>query len=300
MKFTPEVIAALETLRKNAENDFELHRLEVLENDLISPPVVEQVDETHQMFKGVKFCLNTSGHYTKSWSAVHQAVWRYYFGEIPEGYEIHHRDGDKSNNDIYNLQMLTKAEHRKVHFAKPHLRENFKKAFKCDYCHKEFSAIDCGTNRFCSPECKSAFFYRYKKNQVERTCAYCGKIFTTSKYNNTKCCSASCARKLAVQQNLEEVPCPVCGENFFREKNSNKIYCSKKCYEKVNRQKRFEKRICAYCGKTFETWKYSKTQCCSKSCGAKWSLSKKKNYHKLKSRETVVTFLFLKTVFLFL
>jgi len=34
MKFTPEVIAALQVLRDNATNDFERHRLDVLERDL--------------------------------------------------------------------------------------------------------------------------------------------------------------------------------------------------------------------------------------------------------------------------
>ena len=30
------------------------------------------------------------------------AYWKYY-GYIPEGFEIHHKDGNKHNNDISNL-----------------------------------------------------------------------------------------------------------------------------------------------------------------------------------------------------
>lgn len=48
MKFTPEVQAALAVLRANAENDFEHHRLDVLERDLTAPPVVEVIDDKHQ------------------------------------------------------------------------------------------------------------------------------------------------------------------------------------------------------------------------------------------------------------
>ena len=63
MKFTPEVLAALATLRANVENDFERHRIDVLERDLTAPPVVEQVDENHQRVNGITFYRNKSGHY---------------------------------------------------------------------------------------------------------------------------------------------------------------------------------------------------------------------------------------------
>lgn len=34
---------------------------------------------------------------------------------IQTGYCIHHRDGDSWNNDIDNLQLMTQAEHNKLH-----------------------------------------------------------------------------------------------------------------------------------------------------------------------------------------
>lgn len=33
-------------------------------------------------------------------------------------YEVHHKDGDKDNNDISNLQIVTKEEHRYIHDQK--------------------------------------------------------------------------------------------------------------------------------------------------------------------------------------
>ena len=42
-----------------------------------------------------------------------------YFGiKIPKGYVIHHIDGDRSNNDIYNLLLLPQKLHSKYHFYK--------------------------------------------------------------------------------------------------------------------------------------------------------------------------------------
>jgi hypothetical protein len=37
--------------------------------------------------------------------------------EIPEGYVIHHKDFNHDNNNPENLEMLTRAEHNKIHRA---------------------------------------------------------------------------------------------------------------------------------------------------------------------------------------
>lgn len=45
----------------------------------------------------------------------HQFVWISNNGDIPEGYHIHHIDGDKLNNDISNLVCIAPGEHSKIH-----------------------------------------------------------------------------------------------------------------------------------------------------------------------------------------
>ena len=45
----------------------------------------------------------------------HRLIWIKYNGEIPKRFIIHHIDGDKLNNDIHNLQLLTNSEHIKIH-----------------------------------------------------------------------------------------------------------------------------------------------------------------------------------------
>lgn len=117
MKFTSEVIAALQVLRDNAENDFERHRLDVLERDLTAPPQVEQIDDLHQKFDGVVYTKVKDGHYFANRS-VHRDIWQYYHGEIPQKCAVHHIDFDKANNQIENLQCLTPTEHRKAHAPK--------------------------------------------------------------------------------------------------------------------------------------------------------------------------------------
>lgn len=36
------------------------------------------------------------------------------FGAIPHGYVLHHKDGNKQNNDLKNLQLLNKKDHDKL------------------------------------------------------------------------------------------------------------------------------------------------------------------------------------------
>ena len=66
-------------------------------------PRVEVVDKTHQKFNGVVYCMSNAprmeGRYFKLLS-LHRMVWTCYNGEIPDGYDIHHIDFDKNNNDI--------------------------------------------------------------------------------------------------------------------------------------------------------------------------------------------------------
>lgn len=47
--------------------------------------------------------------------ALHQEIWKQANGPIPEGYEVHHKDGDPLNNVLLNLELLTRAQHARVH-----------------------------------------------------------------------------------------------------------------------------------------------------------------------------------------
>lgn len=46
----------------------------------------------------------------------HRVVWKQHHGEIPKGANIHHINGDKTDNHIENLQMFSSySEHMKQH-----------------------------------------------------------------------------------------------------------------------------------------------------------------------------------------
>lgn len=52
--------------------------------------------------------INTSGKHTTA--PIHRILYEYYIGVIPEGYDIDHINGDSLDNDITNLQILTRKE----------------------------------------------------------------------------------------------------------------------------------------------------------------------------------------------
>ena len=65
----------------------------------------------------------------KSTISVHKAVMRAFVGECPDGYEIHHKDGNKQNNVLSNLEYITPKEHNKITLSRnPHMLDGMHSA----------------------------------------------------------------------------------------------------------------------------------------------------------------------------
>ena len=66
------------------------------------------------IYLGIKYTLRSNGYYacTKGEREfLHRAVWEHNVGKINKGWDIHHIDGDKTNNAIENLELYTKSKH---------------------------------------------------------------------------------------------------------------------------------------------------------------------------------------------
>jgi len=71
-----------------------------------------------QEFDGKKFTLRNTGYFgstTNERTLLHRYKWEYYNGKIPKGWDIHHKDENKWNNEISNFECLPKADHARIY-----------------------------------------------------------------------------------------------------------------------------------------------------------------------------------------
>lgn len=129
--------------------------------------------------------------YRSRYAYEHHIVWWKHSGAlVPQGYEIHHINGDHRDNTIKNLKLVSASEHREIHGK---LRSQ--KALiirKCAGCSKEFkikgsflrTRLKTSKRIFCKRSC-------YAKPPITLTCAYCGISFKRNspiKRKNYFCC----------------------------------------------------------------------------------------------------------------
>jgi len=72
--------------------------------------------QPHQYFDGHKFSLRNHGYYEKTTGKrelMHRYVWEKYNGLILENHDIHHKNHDRGDNRIENLEMICHKEHAK-------------------------------------------------------------------------------------------------------------------------------------------------------------------------------------------
>lgn len=192
-----------------------------------------------QEFNRVKYYKKREGYYQANFRLsrrvryMHRDVWEFHHGAILDGFEIHHRDHDKSNNAISNLELVDGAEHASYHgkwrakenpaLAKAHMallrplaakwhkskegrawhsehgkrtwngRES--KKYECIKCGKQYEAL-AGTRKkgYCSAACQSASRRASGVDDEQRKCEICHSPFSINKYAKTKTCSKGCWR----------------------------------------------------------------------------------------------------------
>lgn len=88
-----------------------------------------------QIIDGFNFRLYPSEKYFKGWCVVngikkkttaHRYVWEKQNGKIEKGFHVHHKDEDKSNNSIDNLEVISPKVHAKIHFTEERKQKTIK------------------------------------------------------------------------------------------------------------------------------------------------------------------------------
>lgn len=156
---------------------------------------VQVISDTIQKFNGVSY-YKCGFYFQRKGVRLHRTVWEYHHGPIPKGYDIHHIDENRYNNQIENLQLMAEGDHGRLHSSteekKKICRENVKKAiaaapawhhseagkawhsqhakeiaavqpyrtYNCTWCGAEFKSkhhYGDGKNHFCCNNHKAAF-----------------------------------------------------------------------------------------------------------------------------------------------
>jgi len=192
--------------------------------------------EKFQYYNGLKFTRDEkTGYYLNSTLRIrmHRYVWVCERGDIPEGYDVHHIDHDKSNNDISNLELLTKKEHYKKHWEEKteeqkqryidNMNENARPAAI------EWHKSETG-KKWHSDMVKQAWKDGKLGKKQKFTCETCGKEFETMPKKGHKFCSGACQQKwIRVHEPKELRVCVVCGKEFECKVSYNTKTCSRHC-----------------------------------------------------------------------
>jgi len=80
---------------------------------------IQNVIHGVQIFNGMRFHKKPNGYwklgFEQGGTYMHRYVWSYWNGKIPDGHHIHHKDGDKSNNMLENLELISASDHARLH-----------------------------------------------------------------------------------------------------------------------------------------------------------------------------------------
>lgn len=193
----------------------------------------------YAVYDGLRFCRDeNTGYYLNSTRRIrlHRYVYEKNHGDIPFGYEVHHVDHDRGNNEPENLVMLSSEDHRRIHaeeltdeqrqarrdnminvvipsaadwhrsasgheWHRKHYAEtadklHVKTTYVCQHCGRQFVSTKTARVRFCSNTCRSAHRRKGGIDDVQRICPCCGRSFRTNKYRPKASCSRSCANRI--------------------------------------------------------------------------------------------------------
>lgn len=194
-----------------------------------------------QYFNGIRFTIGPGRKYFSNSNvkprSMHCYVWSYYNGEIPKGYEVHHKDLNRYNNDISNLELLEKHEHKKLHgqMLTDEQREwrrnniNEKARPKAIEWHKSQEGKEWHKEQ--------VKIRKENRRIVKGTCLQCGKeIYGYNNQGHTKkFCSGACSQKYRRDNGLNDVEriCVICGKPFIADKYGHKQTCGKSCGNKL-------------------------------------------------------------------
>lgn len=139
----------------------------------------------------------TSGKEGNNMKLLHRLIWEEYYGPIPEGFDVHHKDENTANNDISNLELISHPKHASHHKKDKPLSE--------EHCQKISESMKDNKNGF-NP-------YITIRKAKRKTCKQ-GFIWIAEPFNHER-------KKILSSVNLEK--CIEKVEDFINDPNKNTL-----------------------------------------------------------------------------
>lgn len=238
-------------------------------------------------YKGRKYYLQSTGRYyarakrhNETEALLHRVIWQENFGDIPDGFHIHHIDGDWTNNEPDNLECISPSEHydkhRSMYEARNNSIENIEHLKKIREKAIEWSRSETGRKRL-----QEIGRQNYKnKPIVEKKCVVCGAVFKTKQPEQHKYCSKKCkSRKHEETRKKEVSKCLECKKEFKTRAGGKAKYCSYSCASKSRMREQElhpkHERACVNCGSLYRTNYPNKSKFCCNKCRSQYNNKKK-------------------------
>lgn len=185
---------------------------------------------------GHTYHIQTSGRYYSDGNKgaverlLHRRIWFDAHGEIPKSMQVHHINGDWTDNRLENLEIVDRHEHQVEHGRKS--MENPERRARLLDAQKV--AITIAPAWHASDDGRKWHRENAKKQwenpaKHKCTCRVCGVEFE-SFHRCAQLCSGKCGQKGAFQrQKTKRSACIECGVEFMQNKYRSQECCSHKC-----------------------------------------------------------------------
>jgi len=197
---------------------------------------------------GIKFYKDSKGYYSGAfkYKRLHVYIWEREHGKVPKGYHVHHKDENKENNELSNLELIEKSRHLSLHSSTKENVERIKKVLEekarpaAIKWHKSKAGREWHLKHYEDMKDK---FHATK----EIICLVCEKKVEVplggGGKEGHKFCSNNCKSTHRRRSGVDNIKanCILCGKEFEKNKYSKVVYCSRSCSAKVNRKIQLEK-----------------------------------------------------------
>ena len=151
---------------------------------------------------GGKYYILQAASKNRTGEMLHRAIWKKYFGEIPDGYVIHHKDHNPENNDINNLECLSNREHCQKHMSEPERINKSTKTLEeiARPALQKWQKSEIGKQRL--KEMGYAMQQKSYAKLIDAVCDVCGKPFKMHPTRGTGLCR-KCGKREAAKRSYQ-------------------------------------------------------------------------------------------------